>query len=209
MDYAQLTERFGGVVSTRQLLESGETTADIRRAVESGVIHRIRRGWFRMPDADPEIVAIVSDDAVVSCATALRRHGLWIPESPVESHSRVTRYERRRSPRSLPTPRPPDSGACGHRRRRDSAPVRRTMLRRGGLRHPLRLSTSPRQAGSRRPPSRVPTRTARDQERHREVQPARGVGNRDRCTTAAEECRAARRGAASGARCGLDRSARR
>ncbi|MCK8615246.1 hypothetical protein [Gordonia sp. C13] len=30
MDYDQLIERFGGVVSTRQLLESGETTPDIR-----------------------------------------------------------------------------------------------------------------------------------------------------------------------------------
>ncbi|WP_223204807.1 endonuclease domain-containing protein [Gordonia jinghuaiqii] len=43
-------------------------------------------------------MAAVADNAVVSCATALRRHGLWIPEHPVEPHIRVTRYERRRSP---------------------------------------------------------------------------------------------------------------
>ncbi len=98
MDYDQLIERFGGVVSTRQLLESGETTPDIRRAVETGVIQRIRHGWFRVPDADPDVVAAVADHAVVSCASALLRHGLWIPDHPVESHARVTRYERRRSP---------------------------------------------------------------------------------------------------------------
>ncbi|MCR5977974.1 hypothetical protein GDN83_09565 [Gordonia jinghuaiqii] len=111
MDYDQLIVRFGGVASANQLVSCGETRADIRRAVEAGVIRRIRHGWFQLPDADPEVVAAVADNAVVSCASALRRHGLWVPEHPTEFHARVTRHERRRSPdrcrrHGRPTPAP-------------------------------------------------------------------------------------------------------
>ncbi|MGW9263982.1 hypothetical protein [Gordonia terrae] len=97
MDFDELIERFGGVVATHQLLAAGETTASIRDARRSGRLTSIRHGWYRTPTADPEVVGAVADDGVVSCASALRRHGLWIPEHPAALHSRVTRHQRRRS----------------------------------------------------------------------------------------------------------------
>ncbi|MEY1673204.1 hypothetical protein AB4Z55_03405 [Gordonia sp. ABKF26] len=97
MDFDELIERFGGVVATHQLLAAGETTASIRDAHRSGTLTSIRHGWYRTPAADPEVVGAVADDGVVSCASALRRHGLWIPEHPIALHSRVTRHQRRRS----------------------------------------------------------------------------------------------------------------
>lgn len=113
MDYEQLVARFGGVFSTNQLLGTGETAEQIRRAVECGAIQRVRHGWYQAPDADPEVVAAVADNTVVSCASALRRHGLWIPEHPIASHTRVTRYERRRAPdRCRRHGRPTPAGAA-------------------------------------------------------------------------------------------------
>ncbi|QHD87811.1 hypothetical protein GR168_22310 [Gordonia sp. JH63] len=97
MTFDELTERFGGVVATHQLLAAGETAASIRDACRSGTLSSIRHGWYRTEAADPEVVGAVADHGVVSCATALRRHGLWIPEHPEQVHSRVTRHERRRS----------------------------------------------------------------------------------------------------------------
>ncbi|WP_288817197.1 hypothetical protein [uncultured Gordonia sp.] len=96
MDFDELIERFGGVVATHQLL-AGETTASIRHACRSGTLTAIRHGWYRVDSADGEVVEAVADHGVVSCATALRRHGLWIPEHPEHVHSRVTRHQRRRS----------------------------------------------------------------------------------------------------------------
>ncbi|MFE0751719.1 type IV toxin-antitoxin system AbiEi family antitoxin domain-containing protein [Gordonia sp. NPDC058843] len=97
MDFDQLIDRYGGVVTTRQMITSGETTESIRRAVDTGALTRIRHGWYQVPAADPEVVRAVADEGVVSCATALRRHGLWVPEHSTVLHSRVTRYERRHS----------------------------------------------------------------------------------------------------------------
>ncbi|AFR51230.1 hypothetical protein KTR9_4628 [Gordonia sp. KTR9] len=97
MDFDELIDRFGGVVATHQLLAAGETTASIRNAHRSGTITPIRHGWYRTGAADEEVARAVADRGVVSCASALRRHGLWVPEHPRELHSRVTRHERRQS----------------------------------------------------------------------------------------------------------------
>ncbi|WP_238420220.1 type IV toxin-antitoxin system AbiEi family antitoxin domain-containing protein [Gordonia sp. 'Campus'] len=98
MDFDELIERFGGVIATHQLLAAGETTASIRRALRSGALLPIRHGWYRTGAADADVVAAVSDHGVVSCASALRRHGLWTPDHPTALHSRLTRHQRRSNP---------------------------------------------------------------------------------------------------------------
>jgi very-short-patch-repair endonuclease len=97
VDYDAVIEKFGGVVSTRQLLESGQSEEAIRRAVDADVLRRLRHGWYATLDADPEVMSTVEDGCLVTCITALTRHGLWIPEGHEGVHSRVTRYGRRHS----------------------------------------------------------------------------------------------------------------
>ena len=47
MTFDELTERFGGVVATHQLLAAGETAVSIRDACRSGTLSSIRHGWYR------------------------------------------------------------------------------------------------------------------------------------------------------------------
>ncbi|MFW0786849.1 type IV toxin-antitoxin system AbiEi family antitoxin domain-containing protein [Gordonia sp. CPCC 206044] len=85
MDYQEIAERFGGVISTRQLIAAGESAVTIRAAAESGAIDHIRHGWYATKDADADVVEVVRDGCVVSCVDALRRHGLsGSPRAPME-----------------------------------------------------------------------------------------------------------------------------
>lgn len=52
----------------------------LRRAKERGEIRTVRQGWVALPDADPQVVGAVARGVVLSCVTAAKRHGLWVPE---------------------------------------------------------------------------------------------------------------------------------
>lgn len=97
MSLDELVERFGGVLSTKQLIRAGHNTGDIAQAVADGSLDRIRHGWYAFPGADQVVVDAVKDRGVLSCVAALERAGLWVPEGYRGKHSRVTRYERRQS----------------------------------------------------------------------------------------------------------------
>lgn len=83
-----------GVVSWRSLLAEGRTQSDVRRAIRSGDLHRIRRGWYACASADPDVAAAVAAGGVLSCVSALGAHGVWVPEG-----SRIHVRSRRRGPR--------------------------------------------------------------------------------------------------------------
>ena len=92
MELAKLIKTFGGVVSTAQLIRCGNTEREIREAVATGFLTRIRRGWYATRDADSAVVEAVRAGGVASCLTALGRHGVWVPEHPRDCHFRVTRH---------------------------------------------------------------------------------------------------------------------
>ncbi|WAC53569.1 type IV toxin-antitoxin system AbiEi family antitoxin domain-containing protein [Gordonia sp. SL306] len=109
MDFDTLIARFGGVVSTRQLIRVGYDTEAIRAAADDGTLIRLRHGWYAVAAADAEVVAVVEGGCLVTCASALRHHGLWVPEGYDGLHARLTRYGRRHAPDSCrrygrPTP---------------------------------------------------------------------------------------------------------
>lgn len=97
MDFDDLAKAYGGVLATHQLLACGHSTEDIRQAKFDGMLSPLRHGWYAVRDADPGVVAAVRDRGVVTCASALRRCGLWVPDHSKELHNRVTRHERRQS----------------------------------------------------------------------------------------------------------------
>ncbi|MGB3696905.1 MAG: hypothetical protein WBA05_05680 [Gordonia sp. (in: high G+C Gram-positive bacteria)] len=69
-----------GIYTSRQLTTMlGYTDAEIRSAVASGTLIRLRRGWFAAPIHDARAASAVRDGGILTCADALRFHGLWVP----------------------------------------------------------------------------------------------------------------------------------
>lgn len=77
-----------GVVSRSQLLSAGLSDADIRRLVRQESLRRIRTGWYAASFADQLVVEAVREGGVLTCLSALRRHGVWVPEHPHALHLR-------------------------------------------------------------------------------------------------------------------------
>ncbi|MCH1884272.1 DUF559 domain-containing protein [Agrococcus sp. ARC_14] len=82
-----------GVLTAAQLLSGGWTKAQLARAVRERSLQRLRDGWFAQDGADAAVIAAVRAGGCLSCASALRARGVWVPEAlTVRSH---TRYPRR------------------------------------------------------------------------------------------------------------------
>lgn len=56
----------------------------------------MRRGWYAVPSAHPHVVRAVSAGGVLSCASALRLRGVWVPDSGL--HIRYSERARRSRP---------------------------------------------------------------------------------------------------------------
>lgn len=80
------------VSSHAELIALGLSAADIRRLVDSGRLHRVRRGWFATPEADPRDVRAVRAGGAVTCVSALREY--WTPPTP-GLHLRIPANSRR------------------------------------------------------------------------------------------------------------------
>ncbi|MFF2273097.1 DUF559 domain-containing protein [Agromyces sp. NPDC058136] len=68
----------GGVVRTRRLAHEGVSRHRIQRAVATGRLLRVRKGWLAAPGADAYLIAAARAGVVVSCVTQARRLGLWV-----------------------------------------------------------------------------------------------------------------------------------
>lgn len=64
----------------RQSLLLGRQTSkrELKDAVASGALVRIRRSWLALPDADPLLVAAARAGVALSCVTRAERLGLWV-----------------------------------------------------------------------------------------------------------------------------------
>ena len=78
MDHAALIRRLGGIAAGTDLRSRGATQDSLDRAVVSGRILRIRRGWFAVPGADSECMTAVAAGGALSCASALKHYGVWL-----------------------------------------------------------------------------------------------------------------------------------
>lgn len=94
MDYELLVKKYAGVVSTKQLRRTGATKEQIDEAVALDALKRERWGWYSTRDADPDVAAAVAAGGVLTCRSALRRHGLWAPDDGIV-HFRTSRHHRR------------------------------------------------------------------------------------------------------------------
>lgn len=82
----------GGVVSAAQLRAAGWSHSQIKK---QGWLS-VRRGWYASPSANPHVVRAVSAGGVLSCVSALRRGGVWVPDSGL--HIRYSERARQSHP---------------------------------------------------------------------------------------------------------------
>lgn len=72
----------GGVARRQGLRADGVTDRQLDRAVRAGIVRRVGRGGYALPDADPALVAAVAVCGVASHASAARLHGLDLHRGP-------------------------------------------------------------------------------------------------------------------------------
>jgi len=65
------------VVPVSALLINGVSQHQIGRAVEHGVLTRVRRGWVAAAGADSMLIAAARGGVVLTCITQAKRQGLW------------------------------------------------------------------------------------------------------------------------------------
>ena len=87
---ARLIRDRGGVLSYRALDALGVSRQDVRRALESGTIRRVRTRWFAVGDAPGDVVRAVRVGGSLTAASLARLSDLWVLADPV-LHVRVPR----------------------------------------------------------------------------------------------------------------------
>jgi very-short-patch-repair endonuclease len=78
-----------GVHSVSELKSRGLTDGRIRKLARSGDLVQLRRGWYAENAADPIVRQAVTAGGVLSCVSALRRFGIWIPPDDRRVHVRL------------------------------------------------------------------------------------------------------------------------
>jgi len=98
---ARYIREHGGAVSLPELDAAGMQRNHVGAAVAAGVVTRIRRGWFAVPDAHRDVVRAVRVGGAATGASVARIHGLWMHDDPL-LHVRVPRTASRlRSPDAI------------------------------------------------------------------------------------------------------------
>ncbi|ROQ41184.1 hypothetical protein EDF46_0560 [Frondihabitans sp. PhB188] len=78
MEAAPAVRTLGGLATRQQLVASGLTGADLTRAVRSGQVRRVIRGWYStLPPHDPRVIA-VSLGGSLTGVSALQLYGSWL-----------------------------------------------------------------------------------------------------------------------------------
>jgi very-short-patch-repair endonuclease len=100
MDASRALVRLGEPVATRrQLIRAGAAPHELTAAVRQGALIRVRKGYYALPDTDPQLVQAVRIGGRLGCVAAARRLGIWAT-NPTFAHVAM-RHEasRMRSPK--------------------------------------------------------------------------------------------------------------
>lgn len=81
MDLGSWLSTQGGIAHRLQAECAGLTRAAILRAVADGDVRRIRRHWLALASADPDLIVAAGAGGRITCVSAARRHGWWMPEA--------------------------------------------------------------------------------------------------------------------------------
>ena len=65
------------VATRRQLVRVGAAPHELTAAVRSGALMRVRRGYYALPDLEPQLMHAVRIGGRLGCVSAARRLGIW------------------------------------------------------------------------------------------------------------------------------------
>ncbi|HEX2857308.1 MAG TPA: DUF559 domain-containing protein [Propionibacteriaceae bacterium] len=82
----------GGVFKAAVVRRRGDPRQALEALTRNGRLVRVRRGWYRLADADPTVVRAVEAGGVLTCVSALAFAGIWVPET-AEIHARPARSD--------------------------------------------------------------------------------------------------------------------
>lgn len=72
--------RHDGAAHTSEIYAAGFSRHRVSMTIEDGRAHRIRRSWIALTDCDEAITAALHVGGRLTCVSAARRLGLWIPD---------------------------------------------------------------------------------------------------------------------------------
>ncbi|WP_312169658.1 DUF559 domain-containing protein [Microbacterium sp.] len=81
-----LVELHGGITRGSLLASFGCTRKDLSNAVRRGELIRIRTGVFATPSCASEVCTAALHGGALTCAGALRLHGVWVLEDDAHPH---------------------------------------------------------------------------------------------------------------------------
>ncbi|HEY0259282.1 MAG TPA: DUF559 domain-containing protein [Lacisediminihabitans sp.] len=80
----------GGLAATHELLARGHGRTVLRLAIRRGDVLRIRKGWYALPDVPQALQRAARVGGRLTCVSAARELGLWIPNGPNRLHVAVS-----------------------------------------------------------------------------------------------------------------------
>ena len=86
MDLGRFLDNAGSVARTQTLLRAGFSDRDIRKAVASGQVRRLRHGVLALPGAPSDFVTAVLGNGLLTCASGAAHRGLWLLHQPEKVH---------------------------------------------------------------------------------------------------------------------------
>ena len=89
-----------GVYSRAELQQRGLGGWQLRKLVRDGSLIRLRPGWYATETADAVVVEAVRRGGALSCVSALRHHGLWVPPGYDRVHVRASKHNKAHGTRS-------------------------------------------------------------------------------------------------------------
>ncbi len=75
---ADLLDRLGGIARARLLRDFGCSAAHLSAAARVGAIRRVRKGVYALPTLDAKVLTAAAHGGALTCADALRAHGVWV-----------------------------------------------------------------------------------------------------------------------------------
>lgn len=88
-------DQHGGIARGTQLATFGFTRTDLAESVNSGVIERIRPGVFSIGKTHAAVKVAAAHGGALTCAAALRHHGVWVLRDDAAPHVWLGRSGRR------------------------------------------------------------------------------------------------------------------
>lgn len=86
MDVTSYLRYAGSVARSATLRSAGFSDRNIRDAVESSQVRRLRHGVLALPGAAPDAVGAVMANGLLTCASASTHHRLWRLHEPTALH---------------------------------------------------------------------------------------------------------------------------